>query len=82
MLSEKDVSFQNVRLTLSNPPSLCTSLNNLKRFKFRYPSTGRLLIGVPVKENTKKISTLHCIFYLKSQRMEITPVNICIMLYI
>lgn len=36
-------------LTLSNPPSLCTSLNNLKRFKFRYPSTGRLLIGVPIK---------------------------------
>lgn len=51
----KNVSFLTVILTLSNPPSLCTSLNNLKRFKFRYPSTGRLLIGVPIKENTKYI---------------------------
>lgn len=50
---EKHVSLVIIILTLSNPPSLCTSLNSLKRFKFRYPSTGRLLIGVPVKENTK-----------------------------
>lgn len=51
-LYEEHVSLLIVILTLSNPPSLCTSLNNLKRFKFRYPSTGRLLIGVPIKENT------------------------------
>lgn len=62
---EKHVSFPTVILTLSNPPSLCTSLNNLKRFKFRYPSTGRLLIGVPIKENTKYIITmLHFLFNL------------------
>lgn len=39
-------------LTLSNPPSLCTSLNNLKRFKFLYPNTGRLLMGVPVNKDS------------------------------
>lgn len=55
---EKHVSLLIVILTLSNPPSLCTSLNNLKRFKFRYPSTGRLLMGVPIKGNTKSIRTM------------------------
>lgn len=57
---KKHASLLIIILTLSNPPSLCTSLNNLKRFKFLYPSTGRLLIGVPIKENTKYIKiTLH-----------------------
>ena len=64
MLHEKHVSLLTVILTLSNPPSLCTSLNNLKRFKFRYPSTGRLLIGVPVKENRKYIRTMVHFIYL------------------
>lgn len=68
---KKHASLLIVILTLSNPPSLCTSLNNLKRFKFLYPSTGRLLIGVPIKENTKYIKIILHFFYLKFQKIQI-----------